>query len=1145
MTISAQRAPINYVIPPGIVRETDPSQVYQRQMNEQSLVLEVCNLQDGDARAAFKNVNFDVRTYKKLKMFVHAEALQQNQFKDDELSLFVRLGTDYVENYYEYELPLKSTEWGSTTAEEIWPESNNMEIVFDDLLDLKKERNAKIENGAAGVSYVVEYLKQDPSNSTRRIKVKGSPNLQGMKTIMVGIRNPLKSDPNNPWKPDNGDPECAIVWINELRLTDFVSEGGSAAIGQMQLQLADFANVNASGNYSGINWGSVESRVQERQRNERIGVDLNSTVQLGQFFGKQTRISLPFFYGYSLGVVNPEYDPFNPDLKLADYDFATRKEKAKAGQEFNERRSFNFTNVRKEAKAGAKPHFWNISNLSATYAFSENLKRDFNINFDRTKTWTGALNYNFTFPGKAIEPFKKWKPVEKSKWLQLIKDFNLFLLPKNISFTNDYSRIYNERQIRNNIVPDYKFAPVYMKRFDWNRNYQLGYDLTKNIKATFSATNKSIFEEGNHGVDRNTNSEGYREFKDSIRNQMQTFGRTMDYTHNYNVGITLPLDKFPLTNWLSVNAKYGGTFNWQRAPLGQSQFGNTIQNNRSINVTAQANMLTIYNKIPFFKKTLGDGKINRGQSKTGKSDGENKAVTKPTIEKPEEEFKPKKPIEEMTAKELRQYEKEKKRWERKREHEKRKKAREKEKMNPILGLVSRILMTVRNVSGTYALNDGTLLPGYSQESSIIGMNGSNFGLSNFVFGKQGYDMLGKTNGYNVAAFARDNYWLVQNENMNKQFTTTHSANLQMKATLEPFKDFNINLNLNRNFSKNSGEFYRWNPTSSAFESQSKFETSTLTYSTITFGTAFAKEGRAYQSEIFQKLLDSRSAVSQLIGSSNSNSSLLPNQFYEGYSGSQQEVVIGAFLTAYTNSDVNSRNINPLSNIPLPNWTINYNGLTKYDFTKKFLKSFTLKHAYSSTITIGGMQTNLNAAVDANGNATTLDLNNNYIAPTQVQNVAISERFSPLIGVNATWTLFGKTLMTNFEYKKDRNATLSLANNQISENLGKEIVIGTTFTYPKLKIPIRSIKPSDLIVNLNFGFKDNLTVIRKVVENTNQATAGQKTVNIKIDANYKLTEFLTAIFNYEQGIINPKVQTSVPTGNLKINLAIRFDLNGLR
>jgi cell surface protein SprA len=558
-------------------------------------------------------------------------------------------------------------------------------------------------------------------------------------------------------------------------------------------------------------------------------------------------------------------------------------------------------------------------------------------------------------------------------------------------------------------------------------------------------------------------------------------------------------------------------------------------------------MLTLYNKIPYFKKVLGDGRGGRStmQNKNSTGEGDNKQSGKKPDDKPQEEFKPKKPLEEMTKKELRQFEREKKRWERQQEREKRKKAKEKEKVNPAAGFVARLLMTVRNVSGTYALNDGTMLPGYSEESSILGMNGSSFGLTNFVFGKQGYDVFGRSNDYNVATFARSNNWLVQNENMNKQFTTTHSANLQMKATLEPFKDFNINLNLNRNYSRNSGEFYRWNPLVGDFESQSKFETATLTYSTVTFGTAFAKEGRAYQSEVFQTMLDNRSTVSQLIGVNNSNSTLLPNQYYDGYSGAQQEVVIGSFLTAYTNSSVNQRNINPLNNIPLPNWTINYNGLTKYDFTKKILKTFTLKHSYSSTITVGGMQTNLNATVDANGNATARDLNNNFIAPMQVQNIAISEKFAPLIGINATWTLFGKTLMTNFEYKKDRNATLSLANNQITENLGKEIVIGTTFTYPKLKLPIKSIKPSDLIVNFNFGFKDNLTVIRKVVENTNQATAGQKTVNIKIDANYKLTEFLTAIFNYEQGIINPKVQTSVPTGNLKINLAIRFDLNGLR
>jgi cell surface protein SprA len=401
-----QRSPVKYEIPPGITREIDPSQTFQRQLNEQSLVLDICNLQDGDARAAYKNVQFDVRTYKKLKMFVHAEeVLSTVPLKDEDLTLFVRLGTDFVDNYYEYELPLYKTNWGATLPEDIWPELNNMEIVFDDLLGLKKKRNDLIDGGSTSVSYVLEYSDIDPNNPNRKIKVKGSPNLQGVKTLMIGVRNPGKNT-NDTW-PDDGMAKCVNVWINELRLTDFVSEGGSAAVAQMQVQFADFANVSMSGNYSGINWGSVESRVQDRQRNERIGVYMNSNVQLGQFFGKRAGVSLPFFYGYSLGIINPEYDPFNPDVRLSSYDLDKRKERARAGQDFTERKSYNFTNVRKEVKAGAKPHFWRISNWSSSYAYSENMRRDFNTNYDRTKTWTGGLNYNYSFTAKPIEPFKK------------------------------------------------------------------------------------------------------------------------------------------------------------------------------------------------------------------------------------------------------------------------------------------------------------------------------------------------------------------------------------------------------------------------------------------------------------------------------------------------------------------------------------------------------------------------------------------------------------------------------------------------------------------------------------------------------------------------------------------------------------------
>jgi cell surface protein SprA len=597
--------------------------------------------------------------------------------------------------------------------------------------------------------------------------------------------------------------------------------------------------------------------------------------------------------------------------------------------------------------------------------------------------------------------------------------------------------------------------------------------------------------------------------------------------------------------------KYTGTYNWQRAPLGQAPFGNTVQNNRTINMTLQGNFVTLYNKIPYFKRVLSDGKGMKSNvnSKVANDDGDGGDKGTGGKQKPGAaklpEFKPEKPIEEMTAKELKQYERQKKRFDRKQLRIQAIKDKEKEKVNPIGGFFARLFMSVRNVSGTYALTDGTMLPGYNQESSMLGMNGTSLGMSGFVFGKQGYDILGRANGYNVSTLARDNNWLVQNENLNKQFTTTHTANLQLKATLEPIKDLNVNLNLSRNYSTNSGEFYRWNSTTNAFESQSKFETSTLTYTTVTWGSAFVKEGKDFSSSVFQNMLNNRQQVSQLLGAQNPNATLLPNGYYSGYSGSQQEVVMGAFLTAYTNSSIDSKSVSPLSNLPLPNWTINYSGLTKFAFTKDVVKSFKLNHGYTSSVSVNGMQTNLNATVDANGFATAQDINNNYIAAMQIQNITITERFSPLIGMLATWNILGKNITTNFEYKKDRQTTLSLNNNQVTEVLGKEIVVGTVINVPKLKLPVRSLKPSDLLININFSFRDNSTVIRKVVEQTNQATAGQTTVSFKLDANYKLSEHLSAIFYYEQFLNTPKVFISYPTGNLKTGITLRFDLNGLK
>lgn len=1154
-----KREPVPYAVPPGINQEVDPGQTVQRLLNEQSLSLEVCNLGDGDARAAIKNAQFDVRAYEKLKMFVHAEEVDPVNFplEDQDVTVFMRLGTDFTENYYEYELPLYLTPEGvsNTNREAIWPESNFIEIIFDDLLNLKQKRNELIESGSTAVSYTVEYKDVNPHNEAHLIKVKGNPNLQGIRSIMIGVRNPgKKSHTLDEWRED-GQSKCAIVWVNELRLTDFVSRGGSAAVTQLQIQAADFGNVNMSANYSGFNWGSVDSRVQERQRNEKIGFDMNANVQLGQFFGKKARVSLPFFYGYSLGIINPEFDPYNPDIKLKDYaDAATRRQKTRDGQDFTERRSYNFTGIRKEIKPGATPRFWRIANWTANFAYSENLHRDFNTNYDRTKTWNGGLDYNYSFNAKPVTPFSKVKFMKKSKWWGIVRDFNFYWMPKNISFGSDVLRSYNERQVRNNLVPGYEFAPVFVKRFNWDRDYGLAWDLSKKLKFNFTATNRSIFEEGNHRVDRREDPDGYRQFTDSVSSQMNTLGKTMDYTHNWSLNYTLPLEKIPALDWITASAKYSATYNWQRAPLGQSEFGNTIQNSRNINMTAQANFTNLYNKIPFFKKVNGGGgRTSNGRGANGIDPKETSGdEPKPQAEEEKvETLEPDKPLEEMTKKERRQFERKKRRFERKQEREKRKK--DEKDVNPVAGFAARLLMSVRSVNGTYTINDGTLLPGYNQETRVLGFNPAfNTDMGGFIFGQQQYDIWGRPNDYNVAETARDNDWLVRNVNLNKQYTTTHSKNLQLRASLEPIKDVSVELTVTRTFSKNSGEFFRWDSTAMEFQSQSRMEMSTLTYSNVSFGSAFTKLGKEYQSSVFEGMLASRREVSRILAEQNGVSGQSTSGYYDGYGSTQQEVMIGAFLTNYSDRSVNEKNINPLKNLPLPNWSINYNGLKKYKFMREVLRNFVLRHAYNSTVSISGMMTNLNATFDDNGVPTARDLNNNFIPGMNVQNVSISEQFAPLVGFDATWSIKGEGLITKFEYKKDKNSTLALTNNQVTEVLGEEWVIGVGYKFKKVKMPIKkwNIEPSPVNIRFDMSFRDNLTVIRKISESdpesaTDQATAGQKVISIKASADYNLSRFVTLMLYYDQTLNTPKVATSYPTGNINAGLRLRFNLAGVQ
>lgn len=1125
-----QKDPVGYAIPPGIVREQDQSSLNLRQLNEQSLSMEVCGLQDGDARATYKNVTFDVRSYKKLKMFVHAEA-RDNEFalQDEQLTVFVRLGTDFEENYYEYELPLSLTPWGTpggeAAAQEIWPDANNIIIDFDTLISLKIERDE------LGIAYSTEHIAEIPTASGKiaRIKVRGNPNLQGLKVVMIGVRNPSKSS-NHPWMgAEDGLDKCAEVWVNELRLTDFDQRGGWATTGRVNMQLADFGSVNLSGNYSTPFWGSIEKKVSERQRETQMAFNGSTNLELGQFLGNRVGVQVPFYYGYSWAAIDPQFDLLSPDVELAKLDPEERRIRAQQSRDLTIRKSYNFTNVRRERPSGKDVHFWDIENWSATYSYNELYRRDINTSYDRTRMYKGILNYNYSNKPLLIEPFKNVKFMKKTNWLKLVRETNFYLGPKSFGFNTEVARMYNTRQNRNALDTNFVFQPTYLKNFTWARTYDLKYDLTKNFKFTFSARNNSIIREPSGEI--NSDAAGgtaaaanYQLFKSYMRGAFNPFdnndtikfgGMNMQYTHDFNITYRLPLNGLPIADWISANVKMRGSYEWLRAPIAQPQIGNQIQNSRNFGVDGQFNFVQLYNKIDYLKRVNSDG---NGRSSSGRGRVSSQTDGKKGEDKDEDK-----------------------------DDKKKKKSNE---INPVVKTGLRMVMALRTVSFNYSEIDGIVMPGFNNETTILGMN--NFGAPSWKFasGYQNYDLFGRPTtwgDYNeFAPFAASNGWLNQYQALNIQHVVSHSQNMGGNATIEPFKDLTIRLTMDRRFTNNMNSYYRWSDTivdpvtGLAWSHQNSVESGSISFTTITWRTAFSSADSTF-SQVFEDMLSYRQIVSEQLGTEKGTTENA-NGYYEGFGPNQQDVLIGAFFAAYTGRGPGNSVFDIFRTMPLPNWDIRYDGLAKYEFMKKYVRNFSLTHAYRSSVTVSNFQDNL-AAFDENG-VQQRDASNNFIAGTQMNNITISEQFAPFLGINATWKMGKNGLITKVEYKRDRAIGLNVSNSQINEMRGNEVVIGSGYTFAKIKMPFKFMgetPESDLNIRFDLSVRKNIAITRNIIENTNQATSGQNMYSLRFSVDYNLGPNLNAAFYFDRTANTPVLSNAFPTANTSTGIRLRFNL----
>ncbi|MDD4574793.1 MAG: cell surface protein SprA [Bacteroidales bacterium] len=1090
---NGKRVPIPYVLPPGIDREQGYSSQYMYKLNEQSLSMRVSNLLDGDARAVFKTTSFDFRRFKFLRMFIHAEKLLQNDIvKDDDLTVFIRLGSDFTENFYEYEVPLKFTDWYTTAENDnlIWPEENEMNIELQKLVDAKQQRNINLRNGVS-YSMTNPYSEFDGKN---RIVVVGTPNISDVRVIMIGIRNPKKRTLSD---GDDMLPKSAEVWVNELRLTDFDNKSGWAATGRMRATLADLGDFSIAGMTSTPGFGSIEKKINERQQEFISSYDIATNIEIGKFFPEKWGVRLPMHIDYSRIVSSPEFNPLNPDTRLKSdletYETKSERDSVKQmTQDLTERKNINFMNMRKDRTGADKPRIYDVENLDFTYSYSETKQRNIDIEYDVKKIYRGGVGYNFNANPKNHRPFAKIPFISKNKNLALIRDFNFFLYPKMLSFRSEMNRQYNENKLRNKSSGLIIIEPTFMKTFDWSRAYTVRFDITQALKLDYQANAIARVDEPQGQIDT-------REKRDTIWQNILDAGRMNNFNHTINVNYQIPINKIPMFNWINASARYSGTYRWDAPPLSlQERMGNVIENSNTKQFNSNLNMITLYNKIPYLKKLNQPKRATRNQPSRGGNPQKNSDdIAQNQTDSTKEKTNYAKIAFDNTLK---------------------------------------VLMMVRSVSVSYTEGQGIMLPGFIHTPLYLGNN-----LSNNAPG------WGFVSGYqtDIAETATLKEWITKDTVFNSQYMKKYNQNLNLRASIEPVRDFRLDITGTRTYTENYSAYIKANA-EGEYGNYAPQTTGSFNISYFALNTAFIKDDAKYSNDNFENLKTYRLEIAQRLAAQNPNSEGTnpENGYPDGYGPNSQNVLIPAFLAAYSGTSPSKVSLNTFPAIPLPNWRMTYTGLAKIKWIADYFQTLSVSNAYTCVYGVNSFTSNIHYRADSDGFQYIRDALSNFIPQEEIAQVTINEQLNPLINFDAT---LKNSLMAKVEFKKSRNLALSFSNSQLTEISSNEMIFGVGYRFKDISMTfnfsgVRKNIKSDLNLKADLSIRDNRTTLRKIIENVNQISTGQRVITINLSADYQLSQKFTIRAFYDQILNKPYVSNQFPTSNINSGISVRFTLN---
>ena len=1161
---NGDRQPVNYVVPPGVTRILDPSQTQLVQDNEQAMSLRVIGLGAGEARGIYKKSALDLRKYKRIQMFTHAEAVvpDDGTLHNGDMSVFIRLGSDYSGNYYEYEIPLDLTPAGSYSGSNdndrsmVWPQKNMLDIDFEVLTQVKNNRNTQKNLGAISSSAV--YSEYDPNNPENRISVVGNPSIGNVRAIMIGVRNNSMSA------------KSAEVWVNELRLVGYESKGGMAAQGTLGLKLSDIANIDLAGQMTTAGYGGLEQGIQERRTDDYYKYSATTSFNLGRFLPEQSHISVPIYYSFSKENTSPRYSPYDTDLILDDviesYPQGHARDSIRSiTQQQRESHNFSISNAKVNISS-EKPMPYDPANFSVSYSKSVQNNNSSTIEYEHDENWRASLDYSYSPGLKGWQPFGKMEATPA--WFAPVKQTTISFLPQSISFNTGFQRSYHELQERD--LEGSEGIPVtFSQQFYWNRDLSVRWDPIKLLKLSFSANTRAEIEEPYMVVNKDLYPDQYQLWKDSVKMSIMNLGRPLDYSQSFQASYTLPLNQIPAFDWLTMDMSFNSNYSWNRGTTyadGKS-YGNIISTRRNITVNSRLNLLNLYNKVTYLHRINNRYVANRPQTQNarrpknyqqevqlipGKKNviKHNLGIFTPKLTATTKDgTKVKLKYRKLGSDSL--------------------SIKVKDTLNVVLKIIPdpdrpvrtrefnfhegvdmglRVLMMVRNVSLTYHNNYSMSLPGFMPNSQMFGQNSASGLLApglDFAFGFTGDDYLYK---------AMANNWLLSNDSVAHSASSTSTQDLQVKMTIEPFSD--IKIDANASWSKSGSNRIQY-----MYAGMPSTRGGSFTMTVITIGSAFESHSPSnnYHSRTFDRFINSLPTFRDRIESMYQDArypaqSSRAGQTYDNINGGvdmySSDVLIPAFLAAYTGRDSRSASLDlfPSMLSMLPNWSITYSGLSKLPFFQKYFKSFNLRHAYKSVYSIGSFNTFNSYMEYMNGRGFIEDVTTGNPIPSTMYNissVSINESFSPLAGVDMT---FKNNISARFEYRKTRVLTLSTTAVQLVETSSDDITAGAGYKITGLKLfgakqgSGRNQVSNDLNLNLDFSLRNQNALCRNLRESITQATSGNRAIKFSFQADYTYSRMLTLNFYYDYQSNFPLVSTSsFPTSTHDAGMTLKFTL----